>query len=333
MTDFAFSPTATPPNDTNSAPYVDYSGDTLYVGADDGTLHKFTGVFAGTPTEEASPWPVTVHSGTALSSPVFDANSGRIFVGDVTGQLSAVTASSGAALTPVAIANNSNQIEPIVDPPLVDGSTERVFWFGGANGGNKAASVFEQTDTSLANPRSIVIGNVAGSARPNQPGHAGAFDNAYYSSSSPSITGYLYVCGITSATSDVATLYRIGFSSTGVMNTTTASGPLAMSSSTSECSPITEFLNGSTDRIFLGVKANGNLAGTCAGTCTGGGCLYSFDVTSTFPTTCSAKLTSASGTSGVIIDNDNGTSGASQVYFTPLTGNNGATQASQAGLN
>jgi hypothetical protein len=183
---------------------------------------------------------------------------------------------------------------------------------------HKVASVFEQTDTSLANPKSIVLGGTSGKS-PNQPGHAGAFDDAYFSSSAPSITGFLYVCGIASATSDVATLYRIGFDGNGVMNATTASGPLAMSSSTSECSPITELRNGATDRIFLGVTANGNLAGTCSGTCTGGGCLYSFDVTSTFPTTCSAKLASSSGTSGVIIDNDNGTSGASQVYFTPLT--------------
>ena len=32
------------PNNTNSSPYYDYYGDTLYVGADNGTLHKFSGV-------------------------------------------------------------------------------------------------------------------------------------------------------------------------------------------------------------------------------------------------------------------------------------------------
>ncbi len=33
------------PANTNSSPYYDYASDTLYVGADNGTLHKFTNVF------------------------------------------------------------------------------------------------------------------------------------------------------------------------------------------------------------------------------------------------------------------------------------------------
>ena len=46
-------------NDTFSAPFYDYVGtdDVLYVGDDNGNLHKFTGVFAGTPAESGSPWP------------------------------------------------------------------------------------------------------------------------------------------------------------------------------------------------------------------------------------------------------------------------------------
>ena len=37
---------------SNSSPYVDYASDVLYVGDDSGNLHKFTGVFNGTPAEE-----------------------------------------------------------------------------------------------------------------------------------------------------------------------------------------------------------------------------------------------------------------------------------------
>lgn len=44
--------------DSYSSPYYDYDSDTLYVGDDLGYLHQFTGVFAGTPAESTSPWPV-----------------------------------------------------------------------------------------------------------------------------------------------------------------------------------------------------------------------------------------------------------------------------------
>ena len=36
---------------TNSSPYYDYSHDALYVGDDNGMLHKFTPVLTGTPKE------------------------------------------------------------------------------------------------------------------------------------------------------------------------------------------------------------------------------------------------------------------------------------------
>ena len=38
-------------NDSNSSPFYDYTNDIIYVGDDDGFLHKFTGVFAGSPAE------------------------------------------------------------------------------------------------------------------------------------------------------------------------------------------------------------------------------------------------------------------------------------------
>jgi hypothetical protein len=317
------------PNDTNSAPFVYYFGDTLFVAANNGTLHKFTGVFLGTPAESSSPWPITVNSGKVISSPVFDETSNEIFVGDATGQVSAVAASSGTLTTNTTLLSNSN---PVNDAPLLDGTTEKVFWFGGANGSNKASTIFGQTDTSLSTALKVVIGGVAGSS-PSQLVHGGTFDNAYLNSSSPNITGFLYVCGITTEANASPALYRIGFDGTGAMNTSIANGPLTMTSAAgSQCSPITEFYNGGTDRIFLGITANGNLGGTCSGTCSGGACLYSFDITSSFPTTCSAKLTSSGGTSGIIIDNS-ASGGGSELYFTPLTGSTGAVQASQAGLN
>jgi hypothetical protein len=103
-------------------------------------------------------------------------------------------------------------------------------------------------------------------------------------------------------------------------------GPLAPNM---ECSPVTEIDNGTTARMFASVFADGDLAGACSGICMGA-CLYSFNVTSSFPTTCSPRLAATGGTSGLTIDNTVGTPGASEVYFTPLSGGT-ALQASQAG--
>ena len=82
-------------NDTFSAPFYDYDGDTIYVGDDSGNLHKFTGVFAGTPAESGSPWPVNLSAASKLSSPVYDTVTGNVIVGDFAGVLHSVTASSG----------------------------------------------------------------------------------------------------------------------------------------------------------------------------------------------------------------------------------------------
>jgi hypothetical protein len=69
-------------SNTRSSPWVDYKNDILYVGLDNGRLYKVTGVFKGTPTlVSTAPWPVLIINGQTLSSPVLDANTGRLFIG------------------------------------------------------------------------------------------------------------------------------------------------------------------------------------------------------------------------------------------------------------
>jgi hypothetical protein len=69
--------------DTRSAPFVNYSTDTLYVGDDSGHLYAVTGVFTGTPALAGGNFPVTVSSGNFLNSPVVDVSgTGNIFLGD-----------------------------------------------------------------------------------------------------------------------------------------------------------------------------------------------------------------------------------------------------------
>ena len=91
------------PNDTNSSPYYDYSGDAIYVGDDNGVVHKFTPIFnGGTPAEiTTSPWPIalTNSAGTQTTSPVYAINNG-IYIG---------TAKSAFGGTQAAISTASTQ--------------------------------------------------------------------------------------------------------------------------------------------------------------------------------------------------------------------------------
>jgi hypothetical protein len=350
-------------NDSFSAPFYNYANDTLYVGDNAGRLHKFTGVFNGTPGEVTTGgWPVVVGTrNSTLASPVFDSGSNNIFFGDSlgdikyvkeTGSVTGVCSSSshggaipclgttnGTAGGPIAIILGGR----IFDGPLVDTTSGRVFFFNGQadaasnvcdvsfGSTSRCFGIVEQTNTQLGNP---VRANVGGS---NDFGnvltniHAGAFDNNYLNGNPAS--GFLYVCGKNrNAGFNQPALSRIGFNASGVMNTTTSADlSLITPFAHAECSPVTEIDNGTTDRMFASVFANGDLRGACSGSCTGA-CLYSFDVTSSFPTTCSARLPATGGTSGLIIDNTLSAPGASQVYFTPLSGGR-AVQASQAGLN
>ena len=133
------------------------------------------------------------------------------------------------------------------------------------------------------------------------------------------------------------------------MNSSTNAGPLELITSSSAggaCSPITEIKNGATDRIFLSVGGSGARTG-CATAC-----VYSFDITSSFPANAAAAFTvplpaggNTGATSGFIVDNVSGSSQASNIYFTntansaATTGCNGATgvgcgvKLTQSGLN
>ena len=311
---------------TRSAPFVDYSRDVAYAGDDNGNLHKYTGVFRGTPAEAGSPWPVTVASGVGLSSPVFDHGASQhILMGGSDGNLycmtiAAVPCSSfkiilGATITFTA--------------PIVDSTMQTVF----AEANTATNAVLIQTTTSLGSPVTATMG-VKGTDL-----FEGAFDNAYFTNVS---TGHMYFCG-NLTTAATPTLWRVTFNSSGVMSSTNDGGnfQLVQNSSTGtnfDCTPLTEVFNTSQnkDYLFLGVKSGGFVTGTP--NCGGNTCVISFVLPTaapfTFPTT--ANATSAgnvgpSGISGFIVDNVSGVGGASQIYFGSLQ-NNAGVQLSQSAL-
>lgn len=127
-------------NDTYSAPFYDYeSDDALYVGDDSGYLEKFTGVFNGAVTA-VTPVGLSTH---ALAPPVYEVNSGCVFVGDTEGVLYSVSSgAAGTVCTGTAFALHGHSVnlgegaanEGIFDAPLVDPVAQTVYAFVAASG-------------------------------------------------------------------------------------------------------------------------------------------------------------------------------------------------------
>ena len=121
----------------------------LYVGDDNGVLHKFSGVFLGTPVEVTTGgWPITLAG--KLTSPVIDPNSGSLFVGSSNGRLYQITTPSGTPGTGIysaVIANGTG----IVDSPVADASdypnASVIYVFVGDQTGTARSAVYQFSPT------------------------------------------------------------------------------------------------------------------------------------------------------------------------------------------
>lgn len=357
--------------DSESAPFYDYSSDALYVGDDIGKLHKFINVFgiAGPVPREVTTggWPVTVNpSGTVrLHTPVHDGVSRNIFVGDLSGNIYFVR-EAGSALG-VCSSGSNGGVAPclgtvdntpggptsitlggaIDDAPIVDSTTQRVFFFNGAvnssvcsSSGTNAAVVQLDTRLSSSSLVKVCFPNNGTAGQPTNT-KSGSFDNAYFSTEMGSKAGKLYVCARAPNARDHPALFRIGFDSNGVMNSfadpnSTGSGRNyidLVNASGEECSPVATIFNtvSSTDWLFVSVGDNAALGTTCSAT--NGGCLMSFNLTAlgtTWPPSnatasynlpLSGAISGDGGSSGIIVDNVADTIAnpqTSNIYFTFL---------------
>ena len=346
------------PNVTRSAPFYDYHNDVLYVGDDSGTLHKFTNIFvSGTPAEvtgggTSSGWPQTVSAGNILTGPLYDRASDNVFVASSDGTLIRIPGTGGSnnIVVSAKVANGAG----FGDAPIVDSQAGSVYVFAFCDTtktcsltGFARSAVFQFSTSFGAGTTGIErTFGYAYNATIKNILYIGAFDNLYYSSGNQ--TGNLYVCAVGHGiVADQPTLWQVPFTN-NVMGTP-VEGPWL--SRGLGCSPVTEFLNGSTDWIFLSTHAVGRIDPPISCPSNSISCVMSFDVTSGagFGTSKAthATATVTLGTSGIIIDNAvSSPAGTSNVYFSPLgdqscTGNgstghgNGgcAVQASQAGLN
>jgi len=269
-----------PLDDTTSSVFYDYKNDVAWVGGALGWLHKITGVFNGVPTEVTTGgFPVQVYATTWLSSPVYDAGSGNVFVGDSSGYLYRVNAGTAA----VTQSGQLDQGAGVVDGPLVDSASGFVYAFASSDGsfdcgsGAVACSAVYQLSTTFAAGdmgNEVEVGSsvkVATLPNPN-PLYIGAFDSSYYNTAGAS--GNLYVCGDTGLN---PILYQVPITA-GAFPLSGSGTPITTLTSTSTsipCSPVTDIPNpnttgGASERLFASVSNNG-IASTCTA-----GCVFNF---------------------------------------------------------
>ncbi len=310
--------------DPRSAPFVDYANDVIYVGDIFGSLHKFTGVFNGTPAEVTTGWPIKVNN-SILSSPVYDSVSGNIFVGDSSGRLSYVrdtssTVGSCSSGSPPCLGAATQQVGggggQIVDGPMVDGTDGFVFAVNGTDSLHNGTILQSNTDLTSAVQFSI------GGTGTGSPMYDGAFDQAYLNSAAGNVSGFMYVCGKDPAHTDRPAIYQLGFTSAGVLNS--VGTPLVMNSTSdlAACSPVTEINNTSSssasgDWIFFSV---GDYAANAAPIPTSSNCRSSVSANGNRGCLVGINLTNAANPA----INPGGTWPPVVAFFTSQGGNNNA---------
>lgn len=314
---------------TLASPWVDYTSDIAYVATDDGNLYKITPVFrSGTPAlVNDSNWPVAVvpssASSKALSGPVLDGNVGRIFLGDANGNFYAVDINSPAHTTSatVTIGSPGAAGAGVVDPPLIlsaDGvATDQVFVFTGCTVVVGDGAAVAQLPANFANGAAFwamnLGGNTGNSLCTGSNGHMGAVDNAFWTGGYA--TGHLLACGFTSggtSSGGFPFVYVFAFDGNDLLTSTTATknwGSKVDKNKGEECSPLTEFYDGTSDRIFFGTGSTGT---------PGTGAINSSVITVSPLAFSTVTAPSAlGGSSGIIIDNQV-SNGGTNIYFSTL---------------
>jgi len=319
---------------TNSSPWVDYETDTAYVGADNGLLYKITPVFGGGAPVLISnaDWPVTVSTqpNSVLTDPVVDTNSGRLFLGDGEGYLYAVSLNSPggtyAARQTIGWAGNGPGTG-VVDPPIVvndsaNPSIDQVFVVTGCSqvvGIGGAVSQLAANFTSSSGYATVNLGSGHGNGDCTTGNvHSGTFDNAFWLNGSAS--GHMIACGFVSGTGSAPLIpsnpqmYFFPFDTNHLLTSTGSSTYIVNNTVGDECSPLTEFDDGTTDRMFFGV---GGASDGFVESSTITGSLSAPACTGTPTSSCVTAPSALGGTSGIVIDNQL-SNGGTNIYFSTL---------------
>jgi len=311
--------------------YVDYPSDTGFISANNGLLYHIKNVFSTTtspsvdfcipvnPTFETTP-------SSAMSGPVYDSLLNEVFITD-SEKIYAYKVNASAptpnflpaipASYPYGnvLSSYNYQTGP---GPLLDVFNGYLYVFStyDANGNTSVT----QVPTTLSSAVTVQLG--PRSTNTNRFLFYGAFDNNYFTNGPKSALSTLYSCGTDSTTTTAQDLFAISFNaSTGLANTTPAMSfnkNVNPGGHNGLCSPITEFYDGTNDRIFVGMGQNG--AATGANVVTMWNVNTQLTNTSgpggTMPTPTASAANYLGGASGISADNNaSGTAQAENVYF------------------
>jgi hypothetical protein len=322
-------------SNSNSSPWVDYGSDTAYVGADNGVLYKITPVFGGGAPALVTTggWPVTVSTQTnkVLTAPVVDDTASRIFLGDGYGYLygvSLINPGTSMAKVPVGWVGHGAGTA-IVDPPIVvtdpaNSAIDQVFAFTGCSTVLGIGGAISQLPANFTSSTALTTSNTVDMGSGHGNGdctggnlHSGTFDNAFWLNGSAS--GHMIACGFVSGTNNKPLIpsnpkmYFFPFAS-NLITSTGSSTFVVNNTKGDECSPLTEFYNGTTDKMFFGVGG------------TTDGFLESSTITTSLTTpscvgmptsSCVASPSVLGGTSGIVIDNQV-SNGGTNIYFSTM---------------
>ena len=348
--DLILTPVSGTASDTLSSPFIEYNSDTAYIGNDSGTLFRVRDVFCPTTVPVINPacsglnppapsldttWPTSgpsMHTGTLatgcpgrLTGPVV-AGTGNVFVGCSDGTLYGFTPTGSAIPGSPLTVGNGGATGGIVDPPLVDVVNGFLYVGAGNSSGTGTPSVLVQAGTTSFTTPTPVVATLGAGGVFNL--HAPSFNAAYFSGG----TALLYDWAVNG--SNQVAVYGVGFGAGQAMTSGPAGNVFAVSGSTgNELSPTTEFLNGTTDQLFVCGIAHTNPN------------FVEYNI-NTFPAAfppldgsnaVGATINEGTGTSGMVVDNSSGSGQASSIYFGVLgaaaPNGNSAVKLTQSGLN
>ena len=317
-------------SNTNAEIYVDYPSDTAFVGADNGILYHVTGIFKGTPTVNFC-IPVNTSAGVAMSGGVYDSllSPPEFFISD-SKKLYAYTVGATSFTVKTSYTYGGGTLTG--PGPVLDAFNNFIYVFSANDAETTSHTSVTQLPTSLASAVVVPLGPVSTNVYAIL--FYGAFDNNYYNNGPFSTLSTLYSCGTDTTTTNAQDLFAIGFNPGSGLAKTTPVMPANKNVNPTNgtlngtCSPITEFFDGTTDRIFVGM---GEHVAT-----TGANVVQMWNVTTQLTSASDTPTAQAAGylggASGLVIDNSaSGTAQAESVYFTTLAAN--ATSPGTCGAN
>ena len=319
--------TAYPAINTHSDLFVDYTNDVGYISANNGLLYYISNLFSTTISPSVAfcvPVNATFETApkAAMSGPVYDALLNEVFISDseklyaYTVNASATTPNFGVT-TPASYTfgnSASNYNYPTGPGPLLDVFNKWLYVFSTYDAAGET-SVTQVPIPLTATAYPVELGPRTTNA--NQILFYGAFDNNYINNGPKSALSTLYSCGTDSGTTTAQDLFAISFNaSTGQVNPTPAMSDnthVNPSGTAGVCSPLTEFYDGTTDRLFVGMGEPGNNGGS--NVVTVWNIQNQLTSASDTPTTTTLAVY-LGGTSGISADNNaSGTAQGENIYF------------------